>query len=231
MIRNFVAIAFLALFGTGGFFAWREWNQKERELELRAEEVREKARIIDHLTRSTRVAQAVVVDRFTDDAGRVMSKVRFVEVGPDGKPVSTKNVVVEGDTVYFDALVLKFDQELVGKGEGLRGKSLLLFRRLFGEHQKPTEGVKLDEAEAGAVPSVYRVNPTPSETEVELWGEFWGLANDPERAKSLGVRVAQGEAPYMKMEKGKIYELKLDHAGGLNITASPVPAVLLDEDG
>ena len=35
----------------------------------------------------------------------------------------------------------------------------------------------------------------------------------------------------MKMEEGKIYDLVLDHAGGLNIKASRVPAVLGGDDG
>lgn len=231
MFRGLTSLALLILLGTGGFLAYEKFTEEQARFAALAAESEERGRIIDRLTRSSRVAQTMVVKRWTEADGRVLTKIRFVETDDEQNELSRKDLIVEGETVYFDALVLKFDQELVGQADELRGKSILLFRRIFGEHQKPSEGIKLDEGGDEGVPDIYRVDDDPSPLEVALWRDFWKFANDPDAAAAAGVRVAQGEAPYTKMEEGKIYTLSLDHSGGLNIGASSVPAVMIDDDG
>jgi len=117
--------------------------------------------------------------------------------------------------IHFDALVIKFDHEDVAAGEALRGKSLALFRRIYGENQNPAEGHRVDPE--NDVPSVYRVNPQPSEFELRLWGRFWDYATDPDLAARDHVRVAQGESVYVPMQKGDVWTLTLQNNGGLNI--------------
>ncbi|MBI4878999.1 MAG: hypothetical protein HY812_04970 [Planctomycetes bacterium] len=214
MLRALTSLALLVLLGGAGYYAWERFTEHERLLARLGEQ----RQVIERLSGSSRVAQAMVAERWSED-GRVLTRIRFVEVGEDGAPLSSKEVVVEGETVYFDALVLKFDHEYVGAGDSVKGKSILLFRRVFGEHQKPVDGAKLDEAGIDGL------------AESELWERFWEYANDPNEARKAGVRVAQGEAPYTRMEEGKIYNLTLDHAGGLNISPSPLPAVLMQGDG
>jgi hypothetical protein len=230
MFRSLLGLCFVALLASGGWLAWRKLDENQRFIQQQQREIAEKSRVIENLSRSSRVAQAVVVDQWTGEDGIVRSKIRFVELGADGEPVTKKTLVVPGREVYFDALVLKFDRTLVGEGDAIKGRSVLLFRRIFGEHQQPSEGVRLDEGEVDGIPDVYRTNAAPSAAEVELWKKFWTFATDPAAAAAAGVRVAQGEAPFTRMEKGHLYELTLDHAGGLNITRSKIPAVLMDED-
>lgn len=221
-----VALVVLA----GGYLVWDHFTQQQRLVAEQQKVIEEKTRIVGRLTRARRVAQAIVKERAVDANGKVRSRIRFVEVDDEGKPLPAKTVEVEGEEVYFDALVLKFDHELVGSGEPGKEHSLLLFRRIFGEHQKPSDGARLDEDSKDGVPDVYRRNREPSAVEIELWNEFWSYANDPKKAAAAGVRVAQGEAPHTRMEKGKIYELTLDQSGGLNITVSELPAVLVDDE-
>ncbi|MBK6940724.1 MAG: hypothetical protein IPH13_11070 [Planctomycetes bacterium] len=215
---------------SGGYLVWDHFTQQQRLVAEQQKVIEEKTRIVGRLTRARRVAQAIVKERVVDANGKVRSRIRFVEVDDEGKPLPAKTVEVEGEEVYFDALVLKFDHELVGAGEPGKEHSLLLFRRIFGEHQKPSEGARLDEDAKDGVPDVYRRNREPSAVEIELWNEFWSYANDPKKAAAAGVRVAQGEAPHTRMEKGKIYELTLDQSGGLNITVSELPAVLVNDE-
>ena len=67
--------------------------------------------------KARRVAKAIVRDRWVDPGtGKTYSKVRFVEIGRDGEELPPKDVIVEGETVYFDALVCKFDRDLVVRG-------------------------------------------------------------------------------------------------------------------
>ncbi len=230
MLKNTTSLLFILLIGSGGYLAWRTLHEKDLLLEQKEIELRHRTEVIERLSATSRVAQAMVVERWTENnpTPTVKSKVKFVELGADGKPLPPKYAVVDGEEVYFDALVLKFDRGLVGEGDPLKGKSVLLFRRVFGEKQKPTEGTRLDEGETDGVPNPYRGGVEVSSAEAELWGQFWKFANDPALARENGVRIAQGEAPHVRMEEKKIYELTLDHDGGLNIHASNVPAILID---
>jgi hypothetical protein len=227
MIRQLVALLFLAVFAVGGVITYRNATENRRALEAATQLAEARQEAIARLTRSRRVAEAVVVDRYVDEKGCTISKVRFVELDENGEPLKDVVVEVEGEVVYFDSLVLKFDGEKVAAGDPLKGRSVILFRRLFGEHQKPIDGVPLDAADEGGVPLAYSSREGVNEAERALWSRFWELANDPEAAAREGVRVAQGEAPYTRMETGKIYRLSVDDAGGLNVGATAIPAVLL----
>ena len=163
MIRGLTSLVLLAAFGAAGFYAYERFTEHQALLARQAEELRRKQQIIERLSGSTRVAQAMVARRWEED-GRVMTRIRFVEIDGNGEALASKEVVVEGETVYFDALVLKFDHAHVAAGDAVRGKSILLFRRVFGEHQKPSEGAKLDEAGVEGLPAD------------ELWGRFWEYA-------------------------------------------------------
>jgi hypothetical protein len=230
MVSRMLVLVLALVVLSGGYLVWDHFTEQQRVVEEQRKVIEEKTRIVGRLTRARRVAQAIVKERSVDAKGVVHSRIRFVEVDDEGKPQPAKTIEVQGEEVYFDALVLKFDHQLVGAGEPGKEQSLLLFRRIFGEHQKPSDGAPLDEDAKDGVPDAYRRNHEPSAVEIELWNEFWSYANDPKKAAAAGVRVAQGEAPHTRMEKGKIYELTLDQSGGLNITVSELPAVLVDDE-
>ena len=103
----------------------------------------------------------------------------------------------------------------VEQGDALRGTSVCIFRRLFGEEQSPAEGAVLDAA--GLQPLAYTDDEGPNPLHQKIWGRFWEIANDPELGESLGVRAAQGEAPFIEAQAGKSYTIELRASGGLTI--------------
>jgi hypothetical protein len=162
---------------------------------------------IDH-----RVARFTVVDQATDASGNVTSLIEFVEVDDDGSPIDEpRRFSIHGDIVYIDGWVVKFEDRYVEQADLERGTSLLLFKRIFGSGQKPDDGYVLDET--GMAPRAYSRGAPMSDLEKKIWGDFWGIANDPERAKQLGIRAAHGGAPFMKVEKGKSYRILLRSSG------------------
>lgn len=227
MLRSLTAILVLALTTVGGVFAWRTATEHRRAIEELEKKNDEQRTAISRLVKSRRIAQAVVAKRWKDESGKTWSRVRFVEVDEAGAEIARREADIEGEVVHFDALVLKFEAEHVQSGDPLRGRSVLLFRRMYGEHMPPERGVGLDEAEEDGVPLAYRTRPAIPDGERALWARFWQLANDPDAAKREGVRVAQGEAVYTRMEEGMLYELTLDDAGGLNVKPTRLPAALL----
>jgi hypothetical protein len=136
-------------------------------------------------------------------------------------------MTLPGEEFYIDALVVRFDRKYVEAGDGLRGKSLLLFRRAFGDQQKPVDGVPLFTGQAGSqIPELMQVDRVPSDFEKQIWTRFWDYANDPTLAAAQGIRVAQGEAPHIRAVAGQVYKLTLRSSGGLEITPRLPAAVV-----
>ena len=239
----FIAGAMLAAAGITGGSLWLRADQQQR-LALERENVRlaeehaalvrraeqlaaDRARleeerkrltqVVERLSVERRVAAVDVLQQHVDDTGQVRQTVlRLTEFDRDGEPLPSQVFGVPGRTPHFDALVIKFQDDYVANADVLRGTSLALFRRVYGETQAPEAGYWI--GEKGAVPDVYRVNPEPSDFERELWREFWSYATDPAKAAEAGVRVAQGEAVYAPVTAGERWLLTLESDGGLNLT-------------
>ncbi len=173
---------------------------------------------VDH-----RVAQVSVVSQQGSAAeGDLTTTFSFVELSERGEPIDRPRVfTIEGDVVYIDAWVIKFDDEHVELADPLRATSVCLFRRVFGERQQPSEGFPLDAV--GSRPAPYRSGKPMSELEREIWEQFWEYANDPGRARDAGVRAAHGEAPSIKLLPNLRYRVLLRSSGGLSIVPEAAP--------
>lgn len=248
-VRFGVSLVFLSVVGVGGFYGYRYYSEHTREirerdhkigtleadLQQKSEEIARQQKEIERLDLALRLlkveqrrAQIVVVSQTGSQAeGTLKTQLRFVEVDDQGEPIGEPRLfTIEGDLLYVDAWVVKFDDEFVEQGDPLRSSSICLFRRLFGEHQGPAAGFPLDNPLER--PEAYGGPRGVSELEASLWREFWDIANDPERAASLGVRTAHGEAPSMQLRPDKVYEITLRASGGLSIQPRNPPAVLID---
>ena len=122
-------------------------------------------------------------------------------------------------------MVIKFDGKFVENNDPLRGHSLSLFTRLYGETQIPAHGFAIDQ------PGTSRRSIRGTQTAVEpfkhdLWQNFWKLADDPAYRNSMGVRIAQGEGVWRDFEKGWLYKLTLESNGGLDIAPEKIKPIL-----
>ncbi len=191
---------------------------KALELANRLLKVSQRVARIEVLAQGTAPAREAAEPGAGEAREDVRTTVRFTELDADGKPLAAgRELTIEGKTIYVESLVIQFEDRYVEQGDALRGTSLCLFRRLFGENQKPSEGVALDKA--GQLPLVYGGDTTPDPVHRALWQRFWDYANDPALARELGVRALQGEAPFIEARVGKTYRLELRAAGGLVIQA------------
>ena len=186
-------------------------REKNEALALEKAELQ---RAIERLTAQTRLADVFVLEQ-TVDPERTTTTLQFVEWDRQGRPLPARSFVIEDDIIFFDALVIKFDAQKVAAGDSLRGQSIALFRRVYGEHQNPADGLPIDLT--GEVPHVFRADMAVDPSEQKLWSQFWDYVNHPDLATREGVRVAQGEAVYVRMRKGQQWTLTLDHNGGMNI--------------
>ncbi len=164
-----------------------------------------------------RLARLVVLDQETSpDTNELFSEVEFVELDGNGKPIDEpKRFRIKGDVVYIDNWVVKFEDKYVEQADLDRATSLVLFRRIFGEYQEPSEGFRLDEV--GERPQVYAQGSDMTPFEKKIWDDFWNIANDEAKARSLGIRAAHGEAPSIRVEEGRSYRVLLRASDGLSI--------------
>lgn len=163
-----------------------------------------------------RLARVEIVRREdTPDGPR--THLRFTELGPGGQPAGAPQAFsVAGTRVYFEALVIKFDDTYVEAGDFLRGTSVCFFQRAFGDRQSPEQGVTLETR--GQRPAVYGLEGETTPFYDELWDHFWAYAEDPDAAREKGVRALHGEAPFIEARPGRRYRIALRASGGLTIT-------------
>ena len=190
-----------------------EKDAQIRTLTERNQALEAAVRLLRHAERRARL---VVLEQTPGPEGHQRTRVRFTEVDSQGDPVGEpRELTLEGDEVYVDTLVIKFEDDFVTAGDALKGKALLLFRRIFTDRKRPAEGEVLDKE--GQIPQSYAAERAPTAFERELWARFWELANDPEEAKKRGVRALHGEAVSTRLRKDRVYSITLRSTGELAI--------------
>jgi len=221
----------------GGAFALRwydAYRSRDAEKERLAEDNRrlteQKKQLETYIARlvsSRRVADVLVVDQEKKGPEVLYTDLLFIERDRDDKTLSPRLFRIAGDSAHIDYRVIKFDPQYVGKGDQLRGHALLMFHRLFGEHQKPAEAYRLDTP--GEAPQQYRADPDAAEArrfERELWKHFWELAEDPESAAKQNVLVAQGQSVWGPFRPDYVYTIELSATGDVNRFPRPMDPVM-----
>jgi hypothetical protein len=191
-------------------------EQKDVIVKLEQDKQRLEAylQILKHVDRRARVE---VLRQGRDQQGNLQTTIRFTETDSTGKPISvSREMALPGQEVYFDTLVIKFDDHFIEQGDPLKGQSLMLFRRIFSSTMRAEDGFVIDVE--GQPPGIYAERQGSSDFEKDLWKRFWELANDEKLAKERGVRAIHGDAPYMRMEPDRVYEIWLRSTGEVIIT-------------
>jgi hypothetical protein len=198
----------------------RQMEAKVAKLESETLRLKTFLKLLEHTERR---AQLEVIAQTKDAAGETINKLRFTELDPLGGVVGAQRVFeIKGDEVYVDTLIIKFEDHFVEAGDPLRGKALLLFRRIFTNRVKPDEGYYLDRN--GAPPERYASGANPNAFEKDLWAKFWEVANSAPQAKQTGVKAMHGQAIYGRLLPNKVYTLLMRSTGELILPAPTEPA-------
>ena len=197
--------------------------KQETDLAAQEEVIQQKSEQISKLETSLRflkvdhrLAKLNVLDQTTNAEGKLTSKLEFIELNPEGQPLGqAQRFEVQGEVVYIDGLVVKFEDKYIEQAELDRATSLFVFKRIFTDVQNPRDGFPIDDV--GAQPLAYSRGSQPSDLEKKIWSDFWSIAGNEEKAKQLGIRAAHGQAVSIKPEKGASYRLELRASDGLTI--------------
>jgi hypothetical protein len=225
-VIKLVMLSVLVVAGVAGLYRYEQRNGVVQQLEQEKQKTKRLEEVVAHLQGQNRVADVIVIEQ-REVEGVLHTTLLFVEYAKDGSPLPAKRFTFEGKTAHIDAMVINFDGKYVEGRDPLRGRSIALFTRIFGDKQTPAEAPRIDEP--GHIPAIYQdADPKVSEFEQTLWKDFWRLADDEAYRKSMGVRAtggAQGEAVWRPFEPGKLYTITLQHDGGLSITSEPLKGI------
>ncbi|OGX05590.1 MAG: hypothetical protein A3G87_00480 [Omnitrophica bacterium RIFCSPLOWO2_12_FULL_50_11] len=182
--------------------------------------------VIERLSADARVAEVVVTESSYDEKEEnVETTIKFLEFDALGKPLTPKYFTFKGNTIQFQALVIRFEDELVKNGDKLRGRSAYLFLRAFALNHE--EGAQIfDITKVKEVPDGYRLAGTSTDFERKLWEKFWSYVQDANARTSSQVKNAQIEAPGSIFVPGLIYKIRIEHDGGLRVDSEPMPEIL-----
>jgi hypothetical protein len=226
-LMKIFSLSLLLVIASAGVALYTYQTTTSRTIEKLQDEKRELEKVVTRLSVENRVADILVSNQETDAAGVMHTTLLFVEYDKKGEPLPAKSFTIEGDTAHIDAMVIKFDRELVAQDDPLRGHSIALFTKIYGENQRPADAMMIDAP--GAIPAVYRgADPKTSEFELSLWKDFWKLYEDENYRKSRGVRVeggVGGHSVWGPFKPDRLYTITVESAGGLSMTSAPLKGV------
>lgn len=197
----------------------RQMEAKVAKLEAEALRLKTYVKLLEYTERR---AQLEVVSQTKDASGETVNKLRFTELDPQGGVVGAqRELEIKGDEVYVDTLIIKFEDHFVEQGDPLKGKALLLFRRIFTNRVKPDEGYVLDRN--GVPPEIYASQAAQGTFERDLWTRFWAVANNEHLAKESGVKAMHGQAVYGRLAPNMVYTLLMRSTGEVILPAPRTP--------
>lgn len=215
-----------ALLAGMAFWIYR-YTENERQIRKLEQEKAHLQQIVQRLTSQKRLAEMIVTGKYIKD-GMPKMDLLFIEYARDEKSAaSIRSFTIDGSEAHLDAKVICFDRSFVFEGDPLRGTSVAVFTRIFGDKQAPEKGTRIDPE--GGIPEVYKgADPSAAEFEARLWKDFWRLMEDPAFAKQHGVRLAQGDGKWWRPEEGKLYRFFIKADGGIELTLEPVNPIFIE---
>lgn len=185
-------------------------------------------RIVERLEADTRIAEVLVSGvKYDESTGKNLTTIKFLEYDTQGEPMEPRYFTFPGNIIQFQSLVVRFEDMHIRKADRLKDKSAYLFWKVFMLDGEDT--VEYTLTDTMEVPGGYSIEDLPDPHEAKIWEKFWEYALDPEKADSVGIKNAQIEAPGTMFVPGTLYELRIEHDGGMRIDAKPLPEIVRGE--
>lgn len=222
-LGKMIGLGVFIVVGSTAIWYYQDHYSARHEIEQMQEKNRVLTRVVQRLSDEKRVAEVLVTDQQTVD-GVLRTTLLFVESDRNGEPLAPKSFVIEGEQAHIDAMVIKFERDFVSAADPLKGHSIALFTRIYGDKQTPANAFPIDDP--GKIPAIYRdADPRVSQFEQDLWKSFWQLAENEQLRKEKGVRIANGQGLWGPFQPDKLYTITLESDGGLNINSEPLKGI------
>lgn len=223
-LGKILSLTFLLIIASAGVLYYQHTTSVSRQIDKLQDEKRQLEQVVTHLQDQKRVADVLVSRQGKNADGILDTTLLFVEYDKSGQALPAKSFSVLGDYVHIDAMVIKFEDEAVRKNDPLRGHSIALFTKIYGDNQKAADAQMIDSP--GKVPDIYRsTDPAVASFEQSLWKDFWKLYDDESYRMERGVRAAHGQGLWGIFKPDRLYTITIEPSGGLTLTAEPLKGI------
>jgi hypothetical protein len=174
---------------------------------------------ITNITDDGKIGLAKIIKQETID-GKLYSTIRFVETARDDelKRIIEKEYTIEGDVIHFDAIIIKFGNQMVLDG---KEKSMYLWRRIYSETMAPADGLAIETEGAEPIRYADILAKLPTEYREMFWTNIWKLANDPQMLRDYDIEAVYGSDTYFQLRPGLIYSFVITPTGQIYPEVTP----------
>jgi len=176
-------------------------------------ENKELKRAISNLTQESQIGYAKVIEQTIRD-GKMYTRLRFIETDRHDpyKKILEKEYEIEGSVVHFDAIIIKFFNQMVMDG---KEKSLYIWKRIYGEKINPENGFSIETE--GKEPERYAdiFNKLSIDARDKFWEKLWSLSDNPDQLREQGIKAIFGTVVYKRLRPNLIYVFKISNSGEL----------------
>ena len=212
LIKIFSAILPTIIIAIGAVWLYRGITVNKTIEQLLSENLDLKS-AISNLTQEDQIGYAKVISQSQKD-GVLYTKLLFVETAPGdpSKQILRKEFEIEGDVVHFDAIIVKFNNDLVSDG---KERAMYMWRRVYGENTPPQQGFDIEEQGKPSPRYAQLCEKLSLEDSQLFWNEIWQLSNDPAKLEKSGIKAIFGNVVYKQLKPELIYVFKVNSTGGL----------------
>jgi hypothetical protein len=223
-LAKIFGLTFALLIASVGVVYYQHAVSTEKKIEKLQDEKRQLEQVVTRLEHEKRVADVLVSRQEKNEAGILETTLLFVEYDKAGNSLPAKSFTIQGNTAHIDAMVIKFEHDYVAQSDALKGHSIALFTKIYGDKQSPSDAATIDTP--GTIPDIYRgADPVVTEFETSLWKDFWKLYDDENYRQSKGVRALGGHGLWGPFLPDKLYTITIESDGGLNMTSEPLKGI------
>jgi hypothetical protein len=168
---------------------------------------------LTRLTQEDQIGYAKVTKQEKQD-GKLFTTLKFVETARDDKTniILEKEYTIEGDVIHFDAIIVKFSNQLVMDG---KERSMYLWRRVYGENVAPNAGYAIEDSNKEPMRYQGLLKKLDLQDQAIFWSSIWDLASDSKKYSKLGIQAVYGNVVYSKLRPKLIYVFKISDTGQL----------------
>lgn len=187
------------------------------------QKIKELNSILKQLDKRYKVAEIEILDyqRLTD---QTKMNIRFYDYALQGFSNKTQIIEIEGNDIYFDAVVLNFEYSEIASGEA---QNIVLPYRVFSNKIPQGKGIPLNITDKNGVPLIFKrqekdIYTVDSTKYTERVKEIMSYISDRKKARAAGIRSIYGNAVHKTVRKGDKLVIWVEQTGGLVIKKAVV---------
>jgi hypothetical protein len=180
--------------------------------------IKELTSILKQLDQRYKVAE-MRVDAYDLLKNETTFSLSFYDYARQGFVNEKQQIVLKGNDIYFDAIVLNFEYSEITSGAN---KNIVLPYRVFSEVIPQDKGIPLAIKDENGIPLIFKrdsahVYGMSGEKYNQRLKEIMEYITSPEKARLAGIRSIYGNAVHKRVKTGDVLTIWVEQTGGLVI--------------